>query len=115
MRVKFIRDLTLGDVRGKIVYDFYKTGETDEDGKNIYNMRYEGGSGLEEIHKKYADFDTWEADGDLKVKELKELWGTYDNVTTSDAENDFKTNPIKYPLGYSASCTGQSTNNIRQP
>ena len=115
MRVKFNKDLTLGDVRGKLVYDFYKTGETDEDGNNIYNLGYEGGSGLDEIHKQYADYNTWKADGDLKVIELKELWGTYDNVTISDAENDFKKNPIKYPLEYSVSCTGESTNVIPQP
>ena len=115
MRVKYNRDLTLGELRGKIIYDFYKTDQIDEEGKPVYNSGIEGGSGIGEIHEKYANYETFKVDGDLKVEELKELFKIYDNVSFKDAEIDFAKNPLKYPLKYSISCTGEVKNTFPLP
>lgn len=115
MRVKYDRDLTLGELRGKIIYDFYKTDQIDKDGKPVYNSGIEGGKGIWEIHQKYESYETFKVDGALKVQELKDLFEIYDNVSFEDAEIDFAKNPLNYPLRYSISCTGEKKNTIPLP
>lgn len=100
MKVKYNKALILGETRGKFIYDFYKT--DDE-------------SGLDEIHRKYGDYEAYKVDGNQKVKELKELFEKCDQTSIENAEADFNQNQNKYPLSYSISCTGEKKNMIPQP
>ena len=63
--VKFDKNLKLGDVRGKIVSTTYKTDSIDSEGKAIYHFGIDGGTDLEEIHRKFIDYyyNTWEVTG----------------------------------------------------
>lgn len=114
MRVKFQRDLTLADTRGKFIHDFYKSGIVDAEGKALYYYGLNG-NGLSEIHKKYGDYEAYKVDGRQKVKELEELFEKCDQTSIEDAENDLNTYPTNYPLIYSISCTGQAKNLLPNP
>lgn len=115
MRVKYNRYLILGDIRGKIVHDFYKTDKYDEEGRPIYHRGIDGGSGIEEIHRKYADYECYKVDGELKVKELKDLFSIYDKISFEDAEKMFSEDSEKFPLNYDISCTGEAKNFLPRP
>ena len=100
--VKYNKDLTLGEVRGKIVSTVYKTGESS------YHYGLDGVTDLTEIHRKFIDdyYNTWEDTGELKTEEVLEFFRTY-NITLEEAENDYQTDNAKYPFCYSVACTGE--------
>jgi 1-phosphatidylinositol phosphodiesterase len=100
--VKYNKDLTLGEVRGKIVSTVYKTGESS------YHYGLDGVTDLTEIHRKFIDdyYNTWEVTGELKTEEVLEFFRTY-NITLEEAENDYQTDNAKYPFCYSVACTGE--------
>ena len=100
--VKYNKDLTLWEVRGKIVSTVYKTGESS------YHYGLDGVTDLTEIHRKFIDdyYNTWEVTGELKTEEVLEFFRTY-NITLEEAENDYQTDNAKYPFCYSVACTGE--------
>lgn len=107
--IKFNKNLTLGETRGKIVYINYKTNKFDFEGKEIYNNGIEGGTGLEEIHKKFVpdyNYESFKADGKLKMKEVQEFFKIY-NMNFEEAEKNFEKDKNKYPFRFSISCTGE--------
>ena len=107
--INFNKNLTMGDVRGKIINVNYKTNQLSYDGKPIFNSDIEGGTGLGEIHKKFVPeftYETFKVDGKLKVREIEEFLKIYD-LTFEQAEEEFKINSMKYPFLYSLSCTGE--------
>jgi hypothetical protein len=107
--VKYNNNLTLGDIRGKIVYTTYKTNKLNLDGNPIYNTEIEAGTGLEEVHRRTVsdkNYKTFEVDGKLKVKEVKEFI-TLNDITFEEAEKDLNENIQRYPFHYSISCTGE--------
>ena len=89
--IEYNNKLILGDIRGKVVY--------------IFNNGFEGGTGIIPIHQKYtngkSNFNEFKVDGNLKVKEVKELLDIYD-YTFDEAENN-----MKLPLNFETSCTGE--------
>ena len=106
--VKFDKNLKLGDVRGKIVSTIYKTNLIDSEGKAIYHFGIDGGTDLEEIHRKFIDYyyNTWEVTGQLKVEEVKEFLRTYD-LSIKEVEKEFEKKIDDYPISYSVACTGE--------
>ena len=107
--IKYNNNLTLGDVRGKIIYTTYKTEKLSSDGNPIYNTGIQDGTGLEEIHRKSVmiqNYKTFEVGGKLKVEEVKELINLND-ITFEEAEKEMKDNISKFPFNYSVSCTGE--------
>lgn len=106
--VKFDKNLKLGDVRGKIVSTTYKTDLIDSEGKAIYHFGIDGGTDLEEIHRKFIDYyyNTWEVTGQLKVEEVKEFLRTYD-LSIKEVEEEFEKKIDDYPISYSVACTGE--------
>ena len=106
--VKFDKNLKLGDVRGKIVSTTYKTDLIDSEGKPIYHFGIDGGTDLEEIHRKFIDYyyNTWEVTGQLKVEEVKEFLRTYD-LSIKEVEEEFEKKIDDYPISYSVACTGE--------
>ena len=114
--VKYDKNLKLGDVRGKIISTVYKTDSVDPDGNPIYHKGYDGGTDLEETHRKYIDkyYNSWEVNGELKIIEVKDFLSHY-NFTIKDAEEDFDKTIEKYPINYSVSCTGEHVSIIPLP
>ena len=115
--IKFNNNLTLNEVRGKIIYTNYKTNKIGSDGKFIYDSGLGGGTGLNRIHQKFVPLNTYEAfkvDGKLKVEEIKEFINIYD-ITFEEAEIDFEKKNRKYPFFYSTSCTGEFESIIPLP
>ena len=107
--IKYNKDLTLKDVRGKIIYTDYITNKRDFAGKLIYNSGLDGGQGLDKIHQKFVPdftYEVFKVDGRLKVEEIKEFFNLY-NMTFEEAEKDFEKNNKKYPFSYCFSCTGE--------
>ena len=105
--VKYNKDLTLGEVRGKIISTVYK--EYDSEGKEYYHKGIDGGTDLEEIHMKFIDkyyYNSWEVTGEIKVQEVLEFFRTY-NISIKDAEIDMEKDKDKYPFCYSIACTGE--------
>ena len=105
--VKYNKDLTLGEVRGKIISTVYK--EYDSEGKEYYHKGIDGGTDLEEIHMKFIDkyyYNSWEVTGEIKVQEVLEFFRTY-NISIKEAEIDMEQDKDKYPFCYSIACTGE--------
>ena len=105
--VKYNKDLTLGEVRGKIISTVYK--EYDSEGKEYYHKGIDGGTDLEEIHMKFIDkyyYNSWEVTGEIKVQEVLEFFRTY-NISIKDAEIEMEKDKDKYPFCYSIACTGE--------
>jgi len=115
--VHYNRYLTLGECRGKIVSVLYWTGLYDSQGRQIFHNSYDGGTNLEEIHKKErgkSDYPSWEVSGKVKVKELTEFFKTHE-ISFKDALKDFEKNPQNYPFTYYTSCTGEHAHLIPFP
>lgn len=107
--IKFNRNLTIGEARGKIINTNYKSDQINSDGKIIFQNGYGGGTGLDEIHQKFVPdftYSTFKVTGELKVEEVKVFLETYD-ITMEKAEEEWKTNDKKFPFRYSISCTGE--------
>ena len=69
--IKYDKNLKLGDVRGKIISNVYKTDDVDSQGKAIYHSGYDGD--LEETHLKFIKiyYKSHKVTGIFKVKEIK--------------------------------------------
>ena len=107
--VKYDKNLKMGDVRGKIVTTVYKTNKFDSQGRVVYHSGFDGGTNLNEVHRKFVDgdyYNTWEVTGELKVEEVEEFIRTHE-ISIEDAQKEFENNKAKYPFSYSISCTGE--------
>ena len=97
--IEYNNKLILGDIRGKVVY--------------LFNNNFQDGTNIFPIHEKYkigkSNFNEFKVDGDLKVKEIKELLEIY-NYNFTDAENN-----MKLPLNFETSCTGEYNKIIPLP
>ena len=97
--VKFNNNYTLGELRGKVVY--------------IFSNKIEGGTDIIPIHEKYSNgnenFKEFKVDGELKVKEIKDLLEKY-NYDFTEAEKN-----MVLPLNFETSCTGEFNKIIPLP
>ena len=97
--IKYRNNLTMGNLRGKVVC--------------IYNENLEEGTDIINIHNKYTNgnknFNEFKVNGELKVKEIKDLMEIY-NYNFSEAEKN-----MNLPLNYETSCTGEFTKIIPLP
>ena len=97
--VKYNNNYTLGELRGKVVY--------------IFSNKIEGGTDIIPIHEKYSNgnenFKEFKVDGELKVKEIKDLLEKY-NYDFIEAEKN-----MVLPLNYETSCTGEFNKIIPLP
>ena len=97
--IEYNDKLILGDIRGKVVY--------------IYHNTIEGGTDIIPLHNKYTNgnskFNEFKVDGELKVKEIRELLEIY-NYNFNEAENN-----MKLPLNFETSCTGEFNKIIPLP
>jgi hypothetical protein len=113
--VNYNKNLTLGNVRGKIVTTVYKT--FDEQGAEIYHKGIDGGTDLEKIHKKYIDghyYNSWEVSGEVKIQEVQDFLTTY-NISIKQAEEIFYQEIDKFPYCYGVSCTGEHVSILPMP
>lgn len=107
--IDYYKNLTIGSARGKVINTNHITNKTDLDGNLIYNVEIEGGTGLEEIHRKFVIefvYASFKVSGSLKVDEVKEFLET-NEMTFEEAEKEFEKNSKKFPFKYSISCTGE--------
>lgn len=105
--VKYNKNLILGQVRGKIVTTLYKL--NDDANSNDYHTGIDGGTGLDQIHRKFIMknyYNTWEVTGDVKVKEVQEFLRIY-NLSIKQIEKIWENYFDKLPYSYSISCTGE--------
>ena len=97
--VKFNNNYTLGELRGKVVY--------------MFTNKIEGGTDIIPIHEKYSNgnenFKEFKVDGELKVKEIKDLLEKY-NYDFTEAEKN-----MVLPLNFETSCTGEFNKIIPLP
>ena len=113
--VNYNKNLTLGNVRGKIVTTVYKT--IDEQGTETYHKGIDGGTDLEEIHMKYIDkyyYNSWEVSGEVKIQEVQDFLTTY-NISIEHAEETFFQDIDKFPYCYAVSCTGEHVSILPMP
>lgn len=83
--IPFNKNLTIGEVRGKIVYDI--SHKTD----------------LGIVHKNFVGYDVYKVGGDLKIKEL-EIFLKNNIYSYEEAE---QTTEDVFPYMYEISCTGE--------
>ena len=119
LSVAYKDNLTLGEVRGKIVYTIFLTNKITNDGIPIYNTRIERSTTIMGIHRKLTNnnmnFNEYKVGGQLKVREIKDFINTY-HFTFEEAEEESKnSNGIDFPLNYETSCTGEFQRCIRIP
>ena len=97
--VKFNNNYTLGELRGKVVY--------------MFSNKIEGGTDIIPIHEKYSNgnenFKEFKVDGELKVKEIKDLLEKYKYDFTEAEKN------MVLPLNFETSCTGEFNKIIPLP
>jgi ABC-type phosphate transport system ATPase subunit len=74
MSIKYKTDLTLGEVRGKVVN--YTILRDEYDNKNVLKRTISqtlvSGTGISGVHAKYQNCATFKTNGNIKVKEMKE-------------------------------------------
>ena len=106
--VEFNTKLTLGEARGKIINTTYLYEEVHKKRKIIRTRSKSviSGTGIDSIHKKYSKHEAYKIDGNLKVREMKDMFNKF-NMTIEEAEIEEKINPTFFPLCYSISCTGE--------
>ena len=97
--VKYNNNYTLGKLRGKVVY--------------MFTNKIEGGTDIIPIHEKYSNgnenFKEFKVDGELKVKEIKDLLEKYKYDFTEAEKN------MVLPLNFETSCTGEFNKIIPLP
>lgn len=114
--IKYDKSLTLGEVRGKIIYTDYILDEKDLDGNIIYKSGLDG-LGIDKIHQKFVSspkYDTFKVDAKLKIEEVKDFINIYER-TFEEAEKDFEKDNQNYPFNFSISCTGEKENFLPSP
>lgn len=107
--INYHSDLTLGEVRGKIINLTVLQEEIDKkeiNKKIITSFNNIKGTGIDEVHFKYRNYATFKVNGILKIQELKDMFKLY-NLTIEQAESEEYNNKIKFPIEYSISCTGE--------
>ena len=97
--VEYNNKYTLGELRGKVIY--------------MFSNKIEGGTDIIPIHEKYTNgnenFKEFKVDGELKVREVKDLLDKY-NYNFNEAEKN-----MMLPLNYETSCTGEFNKVIPLP
>ena len=63
-------------------------------------------TGINEIHRKYQNCATFKTNGNIKVREMQDMFQIY-NMTLEEAELKEKSKKITFPIQYSISCTGE--------
>ena len=119
INVYYNENLTMGDIRGKIVNITKLSEQINSGGVSIYNTRLERSTGIIETHRRLTNnnlkYDEYKVGGDLKVREIKDLMNTY-SLSLEEAEKiQEKSDGINFPLSYETSCTGEFTRCIPLP
>ena len=108
MSIKYKTDLTLGEVRGKVVN--YTILRDEYDNKNVLKRTISqtlvSGTGISGVHSKYQNCATFKTNGNIKVKEMKDMFELY-KMTLEEAEIKDKIKELTFPITYSISCTGE--------
>ena len=119
--VNYHPDLILREVRGKIINITILKEEFDK--KKINNKANNkiircceniNGTGINEVHSKYKNYETFKVNGNLKIQELKDMFELY-KMTIQEAENEIYNKKIPFPIEYSISCTGEKDNCLPSP
>ena len=113
--VKYNKNLKLGEVRGKIVTTLYKVYDDNNDIK--FHTGIDGGTGIDEIHKKFIMknyYNTWGVSGEVKVQEVQEFLRLY-NIGIRQIEKIWENYFNKLPFSYSISCTGEHVSILPLP
>ena len=117
--IKYNEKLTLGDVRGKVVYTTFLTDKTNNDGTPIHNTRVEKCTDIIQIHRKLTNnnlkYQEFKVGGKLKVQEIKDLMKTYTLSFEDAEERQEKESGIDFPVKYETSCTGEFTRHFPLP
>ena len=115
--INYNNNLTLGEVRGKIINLTILEEKPDKKSKNkkrINSYNNINGTGIERIHSKYKSYATFKANGNLKVQEMKDMFELY-KMTIKEAENKEYDKKIQFPIEYSISCTGEKDHCFPSP
>ena len=64
------------------------------------------GTGISGVHSKYQNCATFKTNGNIKVKEMKDMFDIY-KMTFEEAEIKEKNKEMQFPIAYSISCTGE--------
>ena len=110
-------DLTLKEVRGKIINYTLIESEFDKDKKRIVGARGKNilqSTGIGDVHKKYQNCATFKTNGNIKIREMKDMFDIY-NMTLEEAEIKEKNKVMTFPISYSISCTGEYDNCLPNP
>ena len=119
VNIYYNENLTMGDIRGKIVNLTRLSERTNTDGINIFNTRIDKGTNIMETHRRLTGnnlkYDEFKVGGDLKVLEIKEMMKNYSLTMAEVEEEHRKANGMSFPLNYETSCTGEFTRLIALP
>ena len=106
--IKFKPTLTMGEARGKVISYTKLIEENDliNNRRIIKSTDIIPSIGIGEVHKKYANCSTFKINGNIKVKEMKDMFNIY-NMTLKEAEIKERKKELLFPIAYSISCTGE--------
>lgn len=109
--IEYDKNLTIGEIRGKIVYTTILSNKVSNDGTPVYNSKLDQTTTIINTHRKLftdLNFHEYKVDGNIKVREIQDLMNDY-NPTLEEAETEYENNnsKINFPLNYETSCTGE--------
>ena len=106
--INYKQGLTLGETRGKIINYTRLEDEIDKNRntKLVRSRTLMHLTGINEVHKKYQDCETFKTNGNIKVREMRDMFSIY-KMTLEEAEIKEKNKIMPFPISYSISCTGE--------
>lgn len=111
--IPFNDQLTIGQVRGKVVSLYSKIKEIDTNSFPTYIRTYHA-TGIDCVHSKYFKYQSFKVNGNVKIREMQEMTQLH-NYTFAEAKKLYKKNPKMFPIAYSISCTGEKDNFLPFP
>lgn len=106
--INYRPDLIMREVRGKIINYTILQNELDHQSKIMRPISKSilGSTGINEVHSRYQSCSTFKTNGNLKVREMKDMFEIY-QMTLYEAEIRERNRVITFPISYSISCTGE--------
>ena len=106
--IRYKSDLLMGEVRGKVINYTSIIEEFDSTDQMMRTKTRTNlpSTGINEVHKKYQNCATFKTNGNIKVREMQDMFEIY-NMTLEEAELKEKSKKMAFPIQYSISCTGE--------